>query len=113
VRHSGLTGLCGANDIRDVLAGRAAGDEAAGVAFDVYCHRIRKYVGAYHAVLGRVDGIVFTAGVGEHTPEVRAASLEGLEMWGITVDAAQPRRTVDTGDLRDGCASSGMCGADR
>jgi acetate kinase len=88
-RHSGLAGLCGSNDIRDVLAARAAGDEGASVAFDVYCHRIRKYVGAYHAVLGRVDGIVFTAGIGERTPEIRAACLDGLQMWGITVDAAR------------------------
>jgi len=87
--RSGLAGLCGANDIRDVLARRASGDAAATLAFDVYCHRIRKYVGAYFAVLGRVDAIVFTAGIGERTPEVRAASLDRLTAWGVQVDAAR------------------------
>jgi acetate kinase len=87
--RSGLAGLCGANDIRDVLARRAAGDADATLAFDVYCHRIRKYVGAYFAVLGRVDAIVFTAGVGERTPEVRAASLDRLSAFGVQVDPAR------------------------
>jgi acetate kinase len=85
-RHAGLLGLAGVNDMRTVLQRRAEGDEAAALAFDVYCHRIRKYVGAYHAVLGRLDAIVFTAGVGEHAPAVRAASLSGLQAWGIEVD---------------------------
>ena len=72
--------------MRAVLRRRAAGDADATLAFDVYCHRMRKYIGAYHAVLGRIDAIVFTAGVGENAAEVRAASTAGLEMWGITVD---------------------------
>jgi acetate kinase len=88
-RHGGLLGLCGVNDMRTLLRRRAAGDEAAALAFDVYCHRIKKYVGAFHAVLGRLDAIAFTAGVGEHAPAVRAASLSGLEQWGITVDEAR------------------------
>ena len=54
---------------------RADGDDAAALAFDVYCYRIRKYVGAYYAVLGTVDAVVFTAGVGEHNPELRSAAL--------------------------------------
>ena len=87
--HSGLAGLCGDNDIRDVLRRRADGDPAAVLAFDVYCHRIRKYVGAYFAVLGRVDAVVFTAGVGERTPEVRAASLDRLTGLGLVVDATR------------------------
>ncbi|WP_433218370.1 acetate/propionate family kinase [Dactylosporangium sp. CS-047395] len=85
-RHAGLLGLAGVNDMRTVLERRAAGDEHAALAFDVYCHRIRKYVGAFHAVLGRLDAIAFTAGVGEHAPAVRAGALSGLETWGITVD---------------------------
>ena len=56
------------------------------LAFDVYCYRIRKYVGAYYAVLGTVDAVVFTAGVGEHSPELRAACLDGLQRLGIRVD---------------------------
>ncbi|MEU7004617.1 hypothetical protein [Nonomuraea sp. NPDC046570] len=62
---------------------------AALLARQVYCHRIRKYVGAYYAVLGRVDAIVFTGGVGEHDAEVRAAALAGLDRLGITVDPAR------------------------
>jgi acetate kinase len=84
--HSGLAGLCGDNDMRGVLTRRAAGDADAALAFDVYCHRVRKYVGAYHAVLGRLDAITFTAGVGEHAAPVRAACLAGLSAWGIEVD---------------------------
>lgn len=84
--RSGMAGLCGAGDMRTVDERRAAGDAAANLAFDVYCHRIRKYVGAYHATLGRLDAVVFTAGIGENSPAVRAAGLAGLDGWGITVD---------------------------
>lgn len=84
--RSGLYGLAGSNDMREVLAARAAGDPAAVLAFDVYCHRIKSYVGAYYAVLGRVDAVTFTAGVGEHNPQVRAAALSGLSRLGIVVD---------------------------
>ncbi|HSE54431.1 MAG TPA: acetate kinase, partial [Nocardioidaceae bacterium] len=87
-RESGLKGLAGENDFRELERMMAAGDEAARLAFEVYCYRIRKYVGAYTAVLGRVDAIAFTAGVGQHSPEVREASLRGLETWGVEVDAA-------------------------
>ena len=95
-RESGLKGLTGHNDFREVLALRAQGDEAARLAFDVYAYRIRKYVGAYVAVLGTVDAVVFTAGVGQHSPELRAASLAGLELLGIEIDQAR-----NTGPLRD------------
>lgn len=85
--RSGLLGLAGVNDMRALLAARSAGDPAAGLAFDVYCHRIRCYVGAYYAVLGRVDAVTFTAGVGEHADPVRAAALAGLDRLGIVLDA--------------------------
>ena len=88
-RRGGLAGLCGDNDMRRVLARRAAGDPAATLAFDVYCARIRHYVGAYYATLGRVDAITFTGGVGEHAAPVRAAALAGLERLGIAVDPAR------------------------
>ena len=84
--ESGLKGLCGHNDSREVEELRAQGDAAAALAFDVFCYRIRKYVGAYYAVLGRVDAVVFTAGIGERSPETRAASLAGLGHLGIEVD---------------------------
>lgn len=88
-RRSGLTGLAGSNDMRDVLAGIDAGDEASILAFDVYVHRLRRYVGAYLAILGGADAIVFTAGVGENAAAVRAAALDGMQWAGIRVDATR------------------------
>lgn len=88
-RRGGLLGLTGDNDLRAVLKRREAGDPAATLAFDVYARRIKEYVGAYLAVLGRVDAITFTAGVGENSAVVRAESLAGLEPLGIAVDAAR------------------------
>lgn len=87
--RSGLAGLCGTNDMREVLRRRAAGNDAAALAFDVYCRRITSYVGAYYALLGRLDAITFTAGVGENAAEVRAAALAGLDRLGISIDAAR------------------------
>jgi acetate kinase len=86
--RSGLKGLAGANDMRELNARAAAGDERAALARAVFTHRVRKYVGAYAAVLGRVDGIVFTGGIGEHNPGLRADALAGLEPLGIEVDEA-------------------------
>jgi acetate kinase len=88
-RFAGLRGLTGESDMRTVQRRRAAGDAAATLAFDIYCRRIKEYVGAYLAVLGRVDAITFTAGVGENSPAVRAAALAGLEPLGIAVDPAR------------------------
>ncbi|MFC3501125.1 acetate/propionate family kinase [Micromonospora krabiensis] len=93
--RSGLLGLAGVNDMREVLARRAAGDPAAALAFDVYCRRLTGYVGAYYALLGRVDAVTFTAGVGEHAAPVRAAALAGLDRLGIAVD---PARNEGQGD---------------
>jgi acetate kinase len=87
-RASGLKGLAGENDARELERRRAAGDGAAQLAFDVYCHRLRKYVGAYYAVLGGIDAVVFTGGVGENAATVRSAALAGLSRLGIEVDAA-------------------------
>ena len=88
-RHAGMLGLAGDNDMRTVERRRADGDERAALAFDVYCRRIREYVGAYLAVLGRVDAVTFTGGVGENSPEVRAATLRGLTPLGIELDEAR------------------------
>jgi acetate kinase len=87
-RRSGLLGLTGANDMREVLAHAAKADPDADLALATYCGRIRHYVGAYYAVLGRLDAIVFTGGVGEHAAPVRARSLDGLTGLGIEVDSA-------------------------
>ncbi|MBM7365554.1 acetate kinase [Gordonia hydrophobica] len=86
-KRSGLKGLCGENDFRSVLERADAGDESAQRAYDVYLHRLRRYIGAYMIELGRVDAIVFTAGVGENAAPVRADSLAGLENYGIEIDA--------------------------
>ncbi len=83
---SGLLGMSGFGDIRDVQKAANAGDERAVLAIEVYEHRIRGYVGAYTAQLGMADAIVFTAGVGEHNSTVRAGALRGLEGLGIRVD---------------------------
>jgi acetate kinase len=95
--RSGLLGLAGVNDMRQLLARRRDGDEAAALAFDVYCHRVRCYLGAYYAVLGRVDAVTFTAGVGEHAAEVRAAVCAGLRRLGIEVDPGR-NRAAATGE---------------
>lgn len=85
-RRSGLKGLAGENDFREIHRLVDEGDPSAQRALDVYIHRLRKYVGAYMAVLGRVDVITFTAGVGENDEVVRALALAGLEPFGIAVD---------------------------
>ncbi|MFD1830193.1 acetate kinase [Streptomyces desertarenae] len=88
-RRGGLLGLCGDNDMREVLRrmDRGGADAAsARLAFDVYVHRLRKYVGAYCAVLGRVDAVAFTAGVGENAAPVREAAMAGMEGLGMAVD---------------------------
>lgn len=85
-RESGLRGMCGDNDMRAVQRRRDQNDPAAQLAFDAYCHRIRKYIGAYAAILGRFDAITFTGGVGENSAPVRAAAIDGLDYLGTSVD---------------------------
>jgi acetate kinase len=103
-KRSGMLGLAGANDMREVDRRAADGDQAATEALDVYCYRIRKYVGAYTAALGRLDALVFTAGVGENNGGVRAGVCRGLDALGITLDpkrnrARSPRpRTISPDD---------------
>ncbi|MCC3772389.1 acetate kinase [Streptomyces sp. UNOC14_S4] len=85
-KKSGLIGLCGDNDMREIRRRIDEGDEQAALAFDVYVHRLKKYIGAYYAVLGKVDAIAFTAGVGENAAPVREAAVAGLEELGLVVD---------------------------
>jgi acetate kinase len=87
-RRSGLLGLTGRSDVRDVLAAVDAGDERARLGWGVYVHRVKKYVGAYLAVLGGADAIVFTAGVGENSARARADVVTGLEGLGLVLDPA-------------------------
>ena len=87
-RESGLVGLAGVSDFRTLVERRDAGDADAALAFEVTVHRIRKYVGAYAAVLGRLDALAFTGGIGEHSPVLRAAVVDGLGVLGLRLDAA-------------------------
>lgn len=86
-KKSGLIGLCGDNDMREIRRRIDEGDEQAALAFDIYVHRLKKYIGAYYAVLGKVDAVAFTAGVGENAAPVREAAVAGLEELGLAVDA--------------------------
>lgn len=88
-KDSGLLGLAGVSDMRDVDARRQAGDPSATLAFDVYIHRLRAYIGAYIAQLGGVDVIAFTAGVGENSATVRAAAVATLGFAGVELDEAR------------------------
>ena len=85
-RNSGLKGIAGANDFREVREFIDAGDEKAQLAYDVYIHQLRRFIGSYMLILGRVDAIVFTAGVGENATFVREDSMKDLENFGIKID---------------------------
>ena len=85
-KKSGLIGLCGDNDMREIRRRVDEGDAEAQLAFDIYIHRLKKYIGAYYAVLGRVDAVAFTAGVGENASPVREAAVAGLQELGLAVD---------------------------
>jgi len=76
---SGLTGICGSSDMRQITTQAESGDTQSQLALDMYSYRIKKYIGAYSVALGRVDAIVFTAGVGENSAKVREMVCEGLE----------------------------------
>lgn len=94
-RHSGLLGLSGfASDMRDLLEEAAAGDARCNHAVEVFCYRARAYIGQYMAVLNGCDAIVFTAGIGEHSPEVRARICAGLNNLGVQLDEARNRDAV-------------------
>jgi acetate kinase len=101
-RRSGLLGMTGSSDMRDVLESAQRGEKRAELALATYCYRLKGYVGAYFAHLGWVDAIVFTAGVGENAPEVRRRTLEGLEHLGIRLDDA--RNTAHESGVR--CVSA-------
>jgi acetate kinase len=85
-KESGLKGLCGTNDMREVIENMEKGDKRAAMALDIYTYRIKKYIGAYFAALEGVDAIIFTAGVGEHAPLIREKSCQGLGRLGIEID---------------------------
>ena len=96
-KNSGLQGLCGASDMRTVQERADAGDSNARLAENLFTYRVKKYIGAYFAVLGRVDAIVFTGGIGEHSARTRAQICANLQVLGVLPDArrnaAAPNQT--------------------
>jgi len=85
-KESGMKGICGVNDMREIEELATAGNEQARLALDMYCYRLKKYIGSYTAVLGRVDALVFTAGIGENSDIVRERACSGLSSLGIFLD---------------------------
>ena len=104
--EAGLAGLSGipGGDLRDVLAARDAGSAAADLAIDVYVHRLRQELGAMVATLGGVDALIFTGGVGEHAPDVRAAACEPFGFAGVSL-ALEANAVLD-GEGEIGAADS-------
>jgi acetate kinase len=101
--QSGLKGLSGTSgDLRDVLEARSGGDADAALAFDVYVHRLVREVGAMAAAASGLDVLVFTGGMGEHSPDLRAAAAEGLRFLGVEVDGSANRATGDADLTADG-----------
>ncbi|GAA4417558.1 acetate kinase [Georgenia halophila] len=86
-KRSGMKGLTGHNDMREVWRLVDDGDEHAALGIEIYLHRLRKYIGAYAAVMGEIDALTFTAGVGEHDARTRAAAVDGLGFLGIEIDS--------------------------
>lgn len=106
-RGAGLLGLSGrSNDLREIEAAAAAGDEAAETALEVYCYRILKYIGAYTAALGGVDAVLFTAGVGEHSEEVRERVGSRLGWLGVTWDSTRNAAAEGRGVVEVSAAGS-------
>ncbi|MCQ8129021.1 acetate/propionate family kinase [Methylomonas rivi] len=90
-KDSGCKGVCGENDMRGIHALADAGDQSASLALSMYAYRIKKYIGAYFAVLGRVDAVVFTGGIGENDTRLRQQCCDGLSALGIVIDPRQNR----------------------
>lgn len=106
VHRSGLAGVSGTDgDLRHVLAARASGDQAASLAFDVMVHRLRQGIAAMAASLGGLDLLVFTAGIGEHSGEVRAAAADGLAFLGVALDPAANESVSGDADITAAGAS--------
>jgi acetate kinase len=98
-QESGLKGICGVNDMREIIRLAVGGDEHAQLAIDIYCYRIRKYIGAYFAVLGQVDALVFTGGIGENAALIRKLCCEDLDRLGIILD--NQKNEVSSGEVSE------------
>jgi len=98
-KDSGLKGICGSNDMREVIRKKDSGEDRAEIALKLYCYRIRKYIGAYFAALGSLNAIIFTAGIGENSPYIREHCCQGLHKLGIEIDS---EKNIKTGnEIRD------------
>ncbi|MDR1460092.1 MAG: acetate kinase [Campylobacteraceae bacterium] len=91
-KKSGLKGICGTNDLREIKAKIKDGDERAKLAFDMFCYRIKKYIGAYFTILGKVDALVFTGGIGENAVSVRRKICSELGIFGISINKKQSEK---------------------
>ena len=95
-RRSGLLGLSGiSNDLRPIEDAAAAGDERAELCLEVFAYRVKKYIGAYLAALGGADAVVFTGGIGEHSPDIRARICAGLSGLGLELDPQRNQACAD------------------
>ncbi len=88
-KQSGLKGICGQNDMRSIIASAAQGDRKAELALHIFCYHIKKYIGAYLAVLNGADAIIFTGGIGENSSLVRTLSCRNLENSGLQIDSTK------------------------
>lgn len=91
-KKSGLLGLCGYSDMRDVKQAIADGNKDAKLAYELYAYRIQKYIGTFTAVLKGLDAIVFTAGIGENDSDMREAVCKGMEFFGLQLDSKENSR---------------------
>ncbi len=92
-KHSGIIGISGvSSDMREIIQEMETGNRRAKMAFDVFCYRVKKYLGAYTFAMGGLDAVVFTGGIGENAATVRQASLSGLDALGIKVDSEANHR---------------------
>ncbi len=98
-KRSGMLGLTGFSDMRDIGKSIAAGNAEATLAYEIYAYRIKKYIGAYTAVLNGLDALVFTAGVGENDAHMRALACKDLDFLGIRIEAE--RNAQRSGEMRE------------
>ena len=94
-KKSGLFGICGSSDMREVVA-KMQNDERAKLAFEMFCYRVKKYIGSYYAILGRVDALIFTGGIGENAPNTRQKICDELKHLGIHIN-----HDLNFQDMRD------------
>ena len=103
-KSSGLLGLSeSTNDMREIEEEALAGSESHKLAFEVFCRRVKKYIGSFAAILGGLDALVFTGGIGENSPAVRARCTEGLDFMGIVLDEDENRsssQVISTGPVK-------------